>query len=140
MKDVRQIGGVALLRGDEAALFQLRDDKPGLSHANKWVFPGGHCDEGEGIEECARREFCEETGYSAQNLKFVDKVEYDVGKQKYHLHIFWDIYDGKQPLTCYEGQELKFIKREDAHAFDIPEFSFSLWDRAIGEMRMRKSS
>ncbi|MFZ5806241.1 MAG: NUDIX hydrolase [Verrucomicrobiota bacterium] len=134
MSKSKRIAGVALLRKDAAALFQLRDNKPGLSHANKWVFPGGHCDEGESIEDAARREFFEETGYCAEKLELIDKVEYSAGEHNHCLWIFWALYDEKQPLTCYEGQELKFIKREDAHQFDIPEFSFPLWDKAIEKM------
>src|SRR5207244_7304545 len=60
---VRTVAGVVLLRDDNSALLQLRDNKPGLNAAGLWVFPGGHCEPGESIEAGARREFREETGY-----------------------------------------------------------------------------
>jgi len=44
---VRTVGGVVLLRDDNSALLQLRDNKPGLNAAGLWVFPGGHCEPGE---------------------------------------------------------------------------------------------
>ena len=47
---VRTVAGVVLLRDDNAALLQLRDNKPGLNAAGLWVFPGGHCEPGESLE------------------------------------------------------------------------------------------
>lgn len=38
----QRVAGVILLKPNGDALFQLRDDKFGLTHADKWVFPGGH--------------------------------------------------------------------------------------------------
>ena len=66
-----RIGGVVLLRADGAGLLQHRDDKPGLSAAGLWVFPGGHCEPGETCRECARREFLEETGMQIKVKKLL---------------------------------------------------------------------
>ena len=63
MKLIDRVGAVFLLRKDGAALLQLRDEKPGLRHAGKWVPPGGHAEDWEKIEDCASREFYEETNY-----------------------------------------------------------------------------
>src|SRR5439155_24976223 len=49
-KPLRTVGGVVLLRDDNAALLQLRDNKPGLNAAGLWVFPGGHCEPDESLE------------------------------------------------------------------------------------------
>jgi len=68
---VRTVAGVVLLRDDNAALLQLRDNKPGLNAAGLWVFPGGHCEPGESLEDGARREFLEETGYVCAALRWV---------------------------------------------------------------------
>ena len=56
-----RVAAVVLLHPNESMLLQLRDDKPGLRDAGKWVPPGGHCEPGESMKECARREFSEET-------------------------------------------------------------------------------
>jgi 8-oxo-dGTP pyrophosphatase MutT (NUDIX family) len=69
-----KVGGIVLLRGDGAALLQHRDDKPGLPHAGLWVFPGGHCEAGEPIEACARREFFEETGYRCEDVHELETI------------------------------------------------------------------
>ena len=68
-ESVPRIGGVVLLRNDGAVLLQLRDNKPTITAAGLWVFPGGHCEDGEACRDCARREFREETGYDCPDLK-----------------------------------------------------------------------
>jgi 8-oxo-dGTP pyrophosphatase MutT (NUDIX family) len=47
---------------------------------NVWSFPSGHVEEGEEDIESAKREFYEETGLKAKNLKYVSKMESRNGK------------------------------------------------------------
>ena len=47
---------------------------------NVWSFPSGHVEEGEEDIEAAKREFFEETGLRAKNLKYVSKMESRNGK------------------------------------------------------------
>lgn len=124
---------VALLREDDAALLQLRDDKPGLRAAASWVFPGGHAEEGETFEAVARREFLEETAYSCWTLVPLLTLR-DVfypGWPPYPFHFFLSTYDGKQSWECREGQELRFIEREEAKKIPMPAYQLCLWDLAI---------
>ncbi len=131
------VAAVVLLRADGAALLQLRDDKPGLKHAAKWVPPGGHCEPGEPMEVCAKREFAEETDYQLDDLHhlldFVDD-EHEALEPSY-VTVYWSVYDGAQPLTCREGQALEFIRRPDAPAYPIPEYLVRVWDRALDAYR-----
>ena len=126
------VAAVALLRENNSVLLQHRDDKPGLNHAGLWVLPGGHREPSETIEQCARREFFEETAYQCKDLHWLLScdVETDKGNQ-YQLAVFWALYDEKQPVRCLEGQDLKFVKREDASTLRQPEFLTDLWDRSI---------
>ena len=64
----KNVCGVVLLRRDGAVLLQLRDDKPEIQDPGIWVFPGGHVEPHETLEEGARREFLEETCYSCSEL------------------------------------------------------------------------
>jgi 8-oxo-dGTP pyrophosphatase MutT (NUDIX family) len=130
---VSRVAAVVLLRQDGAALPQLRDDKPGLKHRGKWVPPGGHCEVGEAMEECARREFAEETDYRLDRLHhlldFVD--DEDSATEASRVTVYWSLYDQRQPFTCREGQALAFIRRSEAAAYPIPGYLVEVWDRAL---------
>jgi len=128
-----QVAGIVLLRDDGAALLQHRDNKPGLPHADLWVFPGGHCDRCESAEDCAVREFLEETGYRCDKLHACAFIE-DLAVEAFpsiDLLVFWADYDRIQAICCFEGQELKFIERSHAHMYAIPDYLIGVWDKAL---------
>lgn len=110
-----------------------RDDKPGLPHANLWVPPGGHCEEGERSPSCAEREFFEETGYRCRNLRFLAEIDVDdvPFSPPLHLTIYWDVYDGRQAVACNEGQALEFVPRSRVPHLAIPRYLLDLWDQAL---------
>lgn len=130
---LRRVAAIFLLREDGAALMQHRDDKPDISHANTWVPPGGHCEEGESAEACARREFFEETGYQTGDLHLIADFTDDhaAGFPPLRLSVFWSRYDGVQGVTCHEGQALEFVPRPRAAALMIPPYLVDLWDQAL---------
>jgi 8-oxo-dGTP diphosphatase len=134
---VPRIGGVVLLRDDGAVLLQLRDNKPTITAAGLWVFPGGHCEDGEACRDCARREFREETGYDCADLKPLTEFHYiapETGRK--HLMSFWRArYDGVSPVHCFEGQEVRFIPRAEIAAKPTPEYLMAVWDLALAETR-----
>jgi 8-oxo-dGTP pyrophosphatase MutT (NUDIX family) len=121
------------LRLDGAALLQLRDDKPGLKHAGKWVPPGGHSEPGESMDACAHREFYEETCYRLGLLRhlldFVD--DEDPILEPSFVTVYWCVYDGHQAFECREGQALEFIRRPDAGRYSIPAYLVHVWDEAL---------
>lgn len=127
-----RVAATFVVRSDGAALLQHRDDKPGLRHANMWGPPGGHIEPGELIDDCARRELYEESGYEASELKFLMSFENAVeGCPTYQLTIFWCWYDGIQSIACNEGQALDFITRSTAGNYAIPDCIIHAWDAAL---------
>jgi len=134
---VRRTAGVALLREDNSALMQLRDNKPGLNAAGLWVFPGGHCEPGESAESAARREFLEETGYSCEKIWWVGSFSRpsDDRQVVYDLQIYVGRYDGVQPVRCFEGQEVALIPRERASLYPMPSYVPQVWDLATTVLR-----
>ena len=127
---------VILLRDDHAALLQLRDDSQDIEDPGIWVFPGGHAEPGESPEAAARREFAEETCYECGELHFLLSSDArELGHSRANRIVFyWARFDGRQDISCREGQALEFVPR---HAVDplakryyLPE----IWDRAITAM------
>jgi len=141
MSQPAPIGGVILLREDGAALLQLRDNKAGLSAAGQWVFPGGHCEPGEAFEQCARREFFEETGYRCGQIWPLKEFEHtcpDTGR-RFRLSFWWGVYDGVGAYECHEGQALRFVGRSEIEALPRPDYMTRVWDEALAELaKMRK--
>lgn len=129
----RTVAGVVLMRADQAALLQLRDDKPGLNAAGQWVFPGGHSEPGEPLDQAARREFEEETGYRCAELRWITTFEHpsDDGEATYQLTMFLCRYDGVQDIHCYEGQRVEFQSRQAVAGLPAPPYVPWVWDLAI---------
>jgi 8-oxo-dGTP pyrophosphatase MutT (NUDIX family) len=138
VNSIDRVGAVYLLRSDGAALMQLRDNKPGLRHAGQWVPPGGHAEQGEESEECARREFYEETNYRCDVLHKFIEIKDRVGNfEEYLLVIFFGIYDSKQEFICQEGQQLRFICRHEVNNYPMPDYLLRIWDEIIEQANLR---
>jgi 8-oxo-dGTP pyrophosphatase MutT (NUDIX family) len=135
--EISRVSGVVLLRDDGAALLQLRDDNPTITAAGMWVFPGGHCEEGESCCDCGRREFREETGYDCPGLTPLTEFEYVAPENglRYWLSFWQASYDGVSPLSCFEGQEVRFVRREDLTGKPAPDYLASVWDLALARSR-----
>ena len=102
--------GVVLVNETGQVLMQLRDDIPTIADPGCWVNPGGVLEPGEAPEDGARRELLEETGYAMGRLVFAyERVLARSEGYAERQYYFLGRYDGVQPLTCYEGQELRFL-------------------------------
>ncbi|MFA7301655.1 MAG: NUDIX domain-containing protein [Candidatus Shapirobacteria bacterium] len=98
-----------ILIKDNKVLMQLRDNKKGIFYPNYWCIPGGKLEKGENSETAIIRELKEETGYiSTKPFHFYT----DTYKTKDGLIIRRNIYvekhDGKQQISCFEGQKMEF--------------------------------
>jgi ADP-ribose pyrophosphatase YjhB (NUDIX family) len=132
------IAAVFLLRNDGAALLQLRDDKPSLRNAAKWVPPGGAVESCETLEMAAKRELREETDYDCHEIYWLTSFEDQViGWPSYTLSVFWGPYDGVQPVHCHEGQDLRFVRRQQVSQYDIPSRLLPLWDQALKKAKIK---
>jgi 8-oxo-dGTP pyrophosphatase MutT (NUDIX family) len=126
--------GILLIRGDGALLLQLRDNKKNIKHPNMWGSPGGHLNKNETYAQCANRELFEETGYIAKNLKYLMTVHETIGNKKSKIKLFWEKYDNKQKLSCYEGQKLKFIKKKEAHMYKVVKIIIFVWEKILNKI------
>ena len=126
-----EVALVILLREDGAALLQRRDDTPGLPHAGLWAPPGGHRELGESLEECAHREFLEETAYRLDTMHRLMPVHDATEHHAVWLTLFWSLYDDVQHPICREGQGLAFHRRQDAGTLGVPPYLIAAWDAAL---------
>src|SRR5205085_11419465 len=99
---MERVAAVFLLRQDGAALMQHRDNKPEIARPGMWVMPGGHCEPDETVEQCAIREFSEETAYQCDHVRLIGCVPdiNDLTGEKYELTAFWAVCDGVQNVRC----------------------------------------
>ncbi|HLD85419.1 MAG TPA: NUDIX hydrolase [archaeon] len=75
-----------------------------------WNNPGGRIEEGEGLEECAKREVKEETGYDAEIGKLVGVVIYK-NKKRYIFEA--KILRGKLSLQEGEIEKAEWFSLEE---------------------------
>ncbi|RBP86403.1 8-oxo-dGTPase [Cytobacillus firmus] len=54
-----------------------------------WEFPGGKREQGESLDEAARREVYEETGADLENLHFIGEYEVNLGTESFVKAIFF---------------------------------------------------
>jgi len=107
---------VLLARGDGTVLLQHRDDIAGIAHPGKWAIPGGRIEGPETPLAAARRELLEETGYSAARLRPLRRDTEERDGILHERHLFWAPYDSVQPITCREGQEMRWLSPAEALA------------------------
>jgi 8-oxo-dGTP pyrophosphatase MutT (NUDIX family) len=123
--------GILLIREDGALLLQLRDNKKNIKHPNVWGSPGGHVNKNETYAQCANRELFEETGYIAKNLKYLMTINETLKNKKSKVKLFWENYDSKQKINCYEGQKIKFIKKKDIDKYKIIKVIIFAWEKIL---------
>jgi 8-oxo-dGTP diphosphatase len=105
-----------LVRADGAVLLQHRDDDARIAYPGRWAIPGGSIEPGESPVAAAVREIAEETSYqiapAALNL-IAARADAQNGVPV-RRHFFWATYDGRQPVLCLEGQEMRWTTEDEA--------------------------
>lgn len=132
INNTKTVCAVVLLNRKDEALLQLRDKKDGLSASGLWVFPGGHVESNESLNECAIREFFEETSYQCENLKYLLSIEDNfISNESKTLHIYYEIYDFNKKYVCLEGVSLEFLSLEMARKLKMPDYLLYIWNLVI---------
>lgn len=83
---------------------------------NVWSFPSGHVEKSEEDIEAAKREFNEETGLVAKNLKFASKMTSDNNGDIaiYYMDIPFELLpDLKSAKDGHEHSECRYFSKED---------------------------
>lgn len=120
LASMRQFAAVILVKPDGSVLAQHRDNIPSILGPDTWVAIGGARDkEDKDLKSVGVRELEEETGYKmlTKELRFLARDEYETEKgTPVERTIFWALYDGKQEIQCFEGQEIRFVESREFDA------------------------
>ncbi|MEO6468935.1 MAG: NUDIX domain-containing protein [Acidimicrobiia bacterium] len=85
-----RVAARVLMVDRDGAVLLFRGSDPARPEAGTWWFtPGGGVDPGETLEEAARREVSEETGFNVEDVgsvRFERVVEFEFEGQRYHQH------------------------------------------------------
>lgn len=114
MSAVNKSVGIILVNKEGKILLVHRDNKKGIRWPDKWAVPGGGVEEGEEPREACIRETLEETGYKLKGpaLFVQDQWSGEDGIVR-DRYVFWEKYDEKQRVNCFEGQEVKFVSEDE---------------------------
>jgi len=99
--------------------------KAGVHLEGLWEFPGGKREQGESLEECLRREVCEELGVEITGPVLFQVIRHDYPEKAVELHFFrCSIQDGHpRPLGC---DDLRWVTPEELSQFPLPPADLSL--------------
>lgn len=107
-KPLLLVGASVIAIKDEMILLQKRAD------IGVWGYPGGYMEVGETPEEAARREFNEETGFIANDIKLYGvfagekrHYTYPNGHEVYCTDIVYLCYDFKQSESSHDDEVLE---------------------------------
>lgn len=102
-----------ILEKDNKFLIEKRKENISVD-AGKFVFPGGHVDGNESLEEAIRREAMEELGIKLIHLELIYTTEFNGPEEKQKLYWFWcNNYAGE--IQNNEAEQLLWIGEKETH-------------------------
>ncbi len=111
------------LERDDKYLMMHRISKKNDINKDKWVGVGGHFEDDESPEECAKREIFEETGFDIplEKLSFRAVITFVSERGDYELmSLFTAKCPEGEPKECDEGR-LEWVKKSDV-------FDLNIWE------------
>lgn len=114
-RQVRPAVSVALRRGDRLLLV-LRARAPSRGF---YAFPGGHVEEGETLEDAARRELAEETGLKALALAPLAQLHVEGDAVDYALHVFSGLHAGGEAVAADDAETAGFYTLEEMERMPV---------------------
>ena len=139
---MKQTAGTLLYRFKKKNLEVLLVHPSGnYNKRSPWSIPKGLPDEGEDLEDAARREAEEETGVTPGDLEALGYVEYTKSRKRVHCFAGPSPKDAAPSCTSWEVDRAEFVVMEDAKKIIHPD-QFPLLLRLedlLNEERPRKS-
>ncbi len=104
------------LRRDDRLLLVRRGRPPSFGF---YAFPGGRVEQGETLEEAARRELAEETGLAAAGLSPLVLVRAEGDEFDYDLQVFFGRHVEGEPLAADDADDAAFFTLAEMEALPI---------------------
>jgi mutator protein MutT len=100
------------------ATFLVTRRLEGTHLAGLWEFPGGKCDPGETHDDCLAREMHEELAVGVRVGAKILTSSHDYPEKSVTLHFYRCELLG-EPMPQL-GQQMRWVRREDLRALDLP--------------------
>jgi predicted NUDIX family NTP pyrophosphohydrolase len=134
---MKQSAGTLLYRGDPDQLEVLIVHPSGAySRKAPWGIPKGEPDEGEALEETARRETAEETGITAGPLIPLGHLDYRKSRKRIHCFAGPAPADAAPYCASWEIDQARFMPIPDARELLHPD-QCPFLDRLIELLKVR---
>ena len=129
MDDHTHAGGVVVRQsGDRREFLLVR-----ARRSQAWVFPKGHVEEGESLEQTAVREVGEEAGVDADVIGEAGVTEFRAGGERVSAIYFVMRYRGETPIN--EGRKRRWCAFDEARhrlTYDNLKLLLDAADRVLG--------
>ena len=117
---------VAVVRGRRVLLVRrARPPSQGL-----YAFPGGKVEQGETLEQAARRELFEETGLEAQSFRPIETIFIEGSSENhpvdYRLTVFGAAYAGGEPVPADDAESAAFYTLAEMAAMSLADSVFTI--------------
>ena len=125
---MKQTAGTLLYRFRKKGLEVLLVHPSGnYNKKSPWSIPKGLPDDGEELEEAARRETIEETGVTPGDLVPLGYVEYTKSRKRVHCYAGPSPEDAQPSCTSWEVDKAEFVVIDEAKRVLHPDQCLLLW-------------
>lgn len=118
------------LQHDDRLLLVLRGRAPSRGY---YAFPGGRVEDGETLEEAARRELAEETGLAVETLSPLVLVRAVGDEVDYDLQVFFGRHISGEPVAADDAAEASFFTLAEMEALPVLESVMDVGRRLLAK-------